>query len=64
MNLVLPLVLALSMAAPWPESSPPPAAKKARPTAEEARRFADRLDADFRRLSFKQATADWVSRVM
>jgi peptidyl-dipeptidase A len=53
--------LAPSAAAP---SAPPTTAAPtaAAPTTAEARQFLDRLDADFRQLSLKFNTADWVSK--
>jgi peptidyl-dipeptidase A len=43
-------------------AAPVPAASGPAPTPEEARRFLERVDADYRRLYLKLNTADWVSK--
>jgi len=57
-NLLTPL-LVLALGAASAVSTPAEAPTEA-PT--EARQFLDRLDADFRKLSLKSGTADWVSK--
>jgi peptidyl-dipeptidase A len=71
MTLHLALAVAASLAgaaspavAAAPQKAPPrtDSGKKLQPTLADARRFLERLDADYRRLSLKSSTADWVSK--